>query len=81
MRPPYEFYYEEIKWSSSNPSIVSINEKTGYLEAHKEGTVKIKANVLLNNLESECIVNVSKNDILVKNVNLTNEEINLLKGK
>lgn len=77
---PKDVYYEKVIWSSSNPSVVSVNENTGYLESHKEGVAIIKANVLLNNLESECIVKVSKNDILVKNIKLNNEEINLIKG-
>ena len=35
--------YKDLKWTSSDPSIVSVNETTGEMTSHKTGTVTITA--------------------------------------
>ncbi len=35
--------YKDLKWSSSNPEVASVNEKTGEILAHTAGTVEITA--------------------------------------
>lgn len=76
---PKNVNYNEIKWSSSDESIASVSAD-GVVKANKSGTVLIKAEIALNNLEVLCIVNVSKNDVLVQKIDINNEEINILKG-
>ena len=35
--------YKDLKWTSSDPSVVSVNETTGEMTSYKEGTVTITA--------------------------------------
>lgn len=35
--------YKDLKWTSSNPSVVSVNENTGEITTHQEGTAIITA--------------------------------------
>lgn len=76
---PKNVDYGIIKWSSSDEDIVSISSN-GKIKAHKTGLAIIKATTEFNNLEAECIVSVTKDNLLVKNIYVDSEEINLSKG-
>jgi len=74
-------YSGRIVWSSSNDKIATVNETTGFIEAHQVGNVIIKASLPMNNLEAECLLHVVKDDVLIHKVSFYNEEINLAIGE
>lgn len=78
---PTNVNYGRIKWLSSDSNIASVNETTGYIETHQVGKVTIKAVVPLNNLEAECLLHVTKEDIVVNNIKFYSDEINLAVGQ
>lgn len=78
---PSNVYYGKIKWSSSDESIATVNEATGFINTHKIGDVIIKASVPLNNLEASCLVHVENKDVLIRNIKLTDDKISLAIGK
>lgn len=48
----------ECNWSSSNPSVVSVNPATGKLIAHSYGESTVTVNSCDGNFYSQCLVNV-----------------------
>ena len=78
---PSNVNHGRITYISSNPEIASVNETTGYVTAHKNGSVTIKAMIERDNLETDCNVVISDNSIVLTNVTLTNKQIDLMVGK
>ena len=85
----YQFVYsvvpedstnKQVVWSSSDPSVVRVNEVTGYAEALKNGTATITVKTLINEKISECLVNVSGNNVLLSSINVNEKYINLAAG-
>lgn len=58
----------DIKWSSSDEKIATVTSK-GIITPIAEGKATIKA-IDKNKIESHCIVNVNKNNILTKELNI-----------
>ena len=61
---------KQVIWESSDPSIVYVNEVTGYIEALKEGDAIVKVKTLINDIINECIIHVTNQDILVTDINI-----------
>ena len=71
---------KQVVWESSDPSIVKVNEVTGYITALKEGTTTITAKTSINDIATDCIVNVTGKNILITRINLNTKNINLAVG-
>ena len=77
---PEEATNKQVIWTSSDPSIVEVNEVTGYINALKVGSAIVSVKTLINDVVSECIVNVTDKNILVTNLNVNEKYINLAVG-
>ena len=71
---------KQVKWVSSDPSVVRVNETTGYAEALKNGTATITVKTLINEKVSECLVTVSNSNVLLSNISVNERYISLAKG-
>lgn len=71
---------KQIIYESSDPSIASVNEYTGYVTAKKNGRAVITVKTLVNEVFSECVINVGNVSIPVNSVNISNNNINLAVG-
>ena len=74
----YQFVYtvlpenstnKQVVWESSDPSVVRVNEVSGYAEALKLGTAVITVKTLINEKISECVVNVTDKNVLATSIN------------
>ena len=61
---------KSIKWSSSNPSVMSISS-TGKMTALSEGTAMITAQTVDGNKKAICTVNVKDNKVPVKSIEIS----------
>lgn len=77
---PLGIAHKSIKYESSNPDIVSVNQVTGYLEAKENGQATIIAR-LNEELYAKCIVSVGNVDTAIQSINIINERISLLINK
>lgn len=71
---------KQVIYSSSDPSVASVNEVSGYVKGVKEGSAVITVKTLINDKSSECIVNVGEKNILVSKIILNEKYINLAVG-
>jgi len=69
-----------VIWSSSDPSIVSVNEVTGYIKGLKEGNAVVTVKTTYNNIINECYVTVSNDDIFLSKISLNEDNIPLAIG-
>ncbi len=85
----YQFVYtvlpenstnKQVKFESSDESIVRVNETTGYVEALKPGTATITVKTLINDKTNECIVNVSGKSIALKGLDFNEKRVSLAVG-
>lgn len=77
---PEEAANKQVIWTSSDSSVVDVNEVTGYLKALKVGSAIITVKTLINDVMSECVVNVSDKNILVTNLSVNEKYVNLAVG-
>ena len=59
---------KQVIWTSSDPKIVSVNETTGYITGVNEGTATITVKTLINNISTDCVVNVTAKDVLISGI-------------
>jgi len=79
---PTQIPHGKIIYSSSDPSVVTVNELTGYIEAKKNGVVKITAKLEdYGDIYDTCDVIVSDNVVFIEKITVNNETINMLEGK
>lgn len=79
---PSQIPHGKIIYSSSDPSVVTVNELTGYIEAKKNGVVKITAKLEdYGDIYDTCDVIVSDNVVFIEKITVNNETINMLEGK
>lgn len=71
---------KEVIYTSSDPSIASVNEITGYVSALKEGVATITVKTLINDKISECVVNVEGKNILLTKLSFNEKYISLAVG-
>lgn len=71
---------KQVVWESSDPKIVSVNSITGYITGVKEGSATITVKTLINDISTDCIVNVSGKNILVSKIVLNEKRISLAVG-
>ena len=71
---------KQVEFESSDPNIVSVNKVSGYIKGLKEGTATIKVRTLINDKETECVVNVQGDGVGVQSINLNSKNINLAVG-
>lgn len=71
---------KQVVWESSDPKIVSVNSVTGYITGVKEGSATITVKTLINDISTDCIVNVSGKNILVSKIFLNEKRISLAVG-
>lgn len=71
---------KQVVWESSDPKIVSVNSVTGYITGVKEGSATITVKTLINDISTDCIVNVSGKNILVSRIVLNEKRISLAVG-
>lgn len=77
---PSSVNYGGITWVSSDPSIVKVNENTGYIEGLKVGEAIVTASTPYNKLSAECKIKVEARDILITRLTITNDQISLATG-
>lgn len=71
---------KQVVYSSSDPSIASVNEISGYVIGLKEGSAVITVKTLINDKTSECIVNVGDKNVLASRIILNEKYISLAVG-
>ncbi len=71
---------KQVIWESSDSKIVSVNETTGYITGLKEGSATITVKTLINNVSTDCIVNVTGKNVLVNKITLNEKRISLAVG-
>lgn len=71
---------KQVVWESSDPKIVSVNSITGYITGVKEGSATITVKTVINDISTDCIVNVSGKNILVSKIVLNEKRISLAVG-
>lgn len=77
---PEEATNKQVIWESSDPSIVSVNEVTGYVEGVKEGSAVVTVKTLINEKQSECLVNVLNTHVLITGLYFNEKYISLAVG-
>ncbi len=85
----YQFVYtvlpenstnKQVVWESSDPSVVKVNEVSGYAEALRNGTAVITVKTIINEKLSECAVTVSDKNVLLSGINVNEKYINVAVG-
>ncbi len=71
---------KKVVFESSDPSIASVNEVTGYIKGLKVGTAIISVKTLINEKVSECVVTVEDDGVVVQSIHLNQKNINLAVG-
>lgn len=71
---------KQVVYESSDPKIASVNEVSGYVKGINVGTAIIKVKTLINNKETECLVNVEGEGVMVQSISLNTKNINLAVG-
>lgn len=71
---------KQVVWTSSDTSIVEVNEASGYIKGKKVGKAVITVKTLINDLVSECLVTVTDNNVLVTNVSFNQKRISVAVG-
>lgn len=71
---------KQVIWTSSDPTVATVNEVSGYVKALKEGTSIITVKTLINDKMSECVVTVSDKNILVTKLSVNEKYISLAVG-
>ncbi|MBQ8892166.1 MAG: Ig-like domain-containing protein [Bacilli bacterium] len=71
---------KQVVYESSDPSVATVNEVTGYIKALKNGTAVITARTLINDKKVECKVNVGDTNITVSNLSLKEKIVSLAAG-
>ncbi len=71
-----------ITYTSSNPSVATVNEKSGFIKAIENGTTVITATLDSNKeIKAECNVIVSDTDVGVNRIEINTKKINLTIGE
>lgn len=68
---------KQVIFTSSDPDVASVDENTGLVKGIKEGTAVINIRTVINNKQSQCVVNVSNDNVLLTGISLYNKNINL----
>ncbi len=68
---------KQVVFESSDPSVVEVNEATGYITAKKNGTATITVKTLINERISECVVTVGNKVTSATGIALNEKNINL----
>lgn len=71
---------KQIVYESSDPSVATVNEVTGYVTALSNGVAKITAKTLINDVVSECVVKVGNDNVIPTSLNIKNKNIDLAVG-
>ena len=71
---------KQVIWTSSDPKIVKVNETTGYITGVKEGTAIITVKTLINDISTDCVVNVTGKDVLISGISFYQNNINIAVG-
>ena len=71
---------KQVIWTSSDPKIVKVNETTGYITGVKEGTATITVKTLINDISTDCVVNVTGKDVLISGISFYQKNINIAVG-
>ena len=71
---------KQVIWTSSDPKIVKVNETTGYITGVKEGTAIITVKTLINDISTDCVVNVTGKDVLISGISFYQKNINIAVG-
>ena len=71
---------KQVIWTSSDPKIVSVNETTGYITGLKEGSATITVKTLINDVSTDCVVNVTDKNVLVTSITIHQKQINIAVG-
>ncbi len=68
---------KQVVFVSSDPSVVEVNEATGFLTAKKNGTATITVKTLINEKISECVVTVGNKTVAATGIRINEKNINL----
>lgn len=71
---------KQVIWTSSDPKIVSVNETTGYITGVNEGTATITVKTLINDISTDCVVNVTAKDVLISGISFYQKYISIAVG-
>ncbi len=79
---PTNAYNRDVKWSSSNPNVASVNENTGKVTAKKRGTATITAKALDgSNKSASCMVKVVNTKITSIKASPASKSLTLKEGE
>ena len=71
---------KQVIWTSSDPKIVGVNETTGYITGVSEGTATITVKTLINDISTDCVVNVTGKDVLISGISFYQKNISIAVG-
>lgn len=71
---------KQVIWTSSDSKIVSVNETTGYITGLKEGSATITVKTLINDVSTDCVVNVTGKNVLISSINIHQKRISVAVG-
>lgn len=77
---PEDANNKQVIWTSSDPKIVSVNETTGYITGLKEGSATITVKTLINDVSTDCVVNVTGKNVLISSINIHQKRISVAVG-
>lgn len=71
---------KQVVYESSDPSVATVNPVTGYIKALKNGVTVITVKTLIDDKESQCVVTVGEQNVLVDSVTVNEKNISLAVG-
>lgn len=71
---------KQVIWTSSDPKTVSVNETTGYITGLKEGSAVVTVKTLINDVSTDCVVNVTGKNVLISTINIHQKRISIAVG-
>lgn len=77
---PEDANNKQVIWTSSDPKTVSVNETTGYITGLKEGSATITVKTLINDVSTDCVVNVTGKNVLISSINIHQKRISVAVG-
>lgn len=79
---PSQVPYGRVLYSSSDPTVVEVNELTGYITAKRNGVATVTAKLEeYGDILDTCDVVVSDNNVFIEKIIVNNQNINLVVGK
>ena len=78
---PYDATCPSLKWTSSNSSIVSVNESTGWIRGVRQGVATVYATAQDGSRASDCCLITVSASVPVRSITLNETSVNLVKNQ